>query len=120
MWNIHCLKNSMSIKLNNDQKIFLEDEIAMIVGDTTDNYLIHICEDNYQFEFESEDMEHMDYFGLLIQYTKVFDLLNSSNGEGEILFGSLEGDNAGEFWGYRFDPHHKLQELQGNVTWKAK
>lgn len=37
--------------------------------------------------------------------------------QGKLLFGSLEGDNAGDFWGYEFDGKGGVKELTGRLHW---
>lgn len=46
------------------------------------------------------------------------EILERHNVKGEVLFGSVEGDNAGTFWGYRFVPGQKTIRLTGRLRWK--
>lgn len=69
-----------------------------------------------KLNFNGDHMEHMDYLwnediqAVLLKY-KV---------RGDVCFGSLEGDNAGSFWGYRFDGKGGMSTLEGKVEWYVK
>lgn len=65
--------------------------------------------------FSIDHREHMDY---LSNYSFVIRVLKKHKVEGEICFGSLEGDNAGSFWGYRFDGQGGCVALKGSLKWK--
>jgi len=64
--------------------------------------------------FNPDHQEHMDYLGNNPKLNKV---LQKHKVKGDICFGSLEGDNAGSFWGYRFDGKGGMQELEGKLSW---
>lgn len=59
-------------------------------------------------------MEHMDYIG----DPEVLGALLRHNARGDICFGSLDGDNAGRFWGYRFTDEG-VTGLNGVVVWNV-
>ncbi len=56
----------------------------------------------------------MDYLDNNPAFTKI---LCNHKVKGDICFGSLEGDNAGSFWGYRFNGKGQLQKLEGTLVW---
>ena len=66
--------------------------------------------------FSEDHMEHMDW---LTHETELLAFLASRGVEGDITFGSLEGDNAGSFWGVRFDGKGNYCHLTGSVAWVA-
>jgi hypothetical protein len=66
--------------------------------------------------FNSDHGEHMDY----VSNRKVQEALKKHKVKGDICFGSLEGDNAGQFWGYRFDGKGGMQELIGKIAWNPR
>lgn len=66
--------------------------------------------------FDPELMEHMDY----LANDKAIRVLKRYEVEGDICFGSLEGDDAGEFWGYRFDGKGGMKKLKGRIVWEEK
>jgi hypothetical protein len=65
--------------------------------------------------FSEDHMEHIDWLG---QHEDILPTLAALKVKGDICFGSLEGDNAGAFWGYRFDGEGGLKRLTGDVVWR--
>lgn len=87
---------------------------------TYDSGAIWYCRDEVTYKdklsFNSDHAEHMDY--LANEYgQKIIAVLNKHQVRGDICFGSLEGDNAGCFWGYRFDGKGNMKELTGKIVW---
>jgi hypothetical protein len=58
----------------------------------------------------SAHMEHIDYI------TSISDALKQIKAKGDITFGSMDGENSGQFWGYRFDGKGEMKKLVGNIT----
>ncbi len=73
----------------------------------------YITEDG-KLSFNSDHMEHMDY---LADSAEIVQVLTEHKVEGDICFGSLDGDNAGSFWGYRFDGKGGMKPLEGTIEW---
>lgn len=65
--------------------------------------------------FNPDHMEWMDWLG---NNEDLVEILKKNKVKGDICFGSLEGDNDGEFWGYRFDGKGGMIELKGQVVYK--
>lgn len=63
--------------------------------------------------FNYDHSEHMDWLDNDILAT-----LAAHNVEGDITFGSLEGDNRNTYWGYRFDGKGNFRHLTGKVVWE--
>jgi hypothetical protein len=63
--------------------------------------------------FNSDHMEHMDY----LHNGDVQAVLLKHKVNGDITFGSLDGDNSGCFWGYRFKDG-VLTTLTGKVVYE--
>lgn len=62
--------------------------------------------------FNSDYMEHMDFI-----WQDGFDALAKKfKLDGKICFGSLDGDNSGSFWGYRF-VKGEMVKLTGKLNW---
>lgn len=61
------------------------------------------------------DDEHADW----LENDSAIQILEKHQVKGEVLFGSVEGDNAGSFWGYRFIPGQKTVRLRGKIRWTA-
>lgn len=62
----------------------------------------------------SDAQEHIDW---LANNPKLVEVLKKHKVKGDICFGSVEGDNAGSFWGYRFDGLGGMKTLTGEVTY---
>ncbi len=58
----------------------------------------------------------MDY----VHKEHIQEVLKRNKVEGVIKFGSLEGENAGDFWGYEFDGKGGMKELVGEVKWSSR
>jgi hypothetical protein len=56
-------------------------------------------------QFCDDAMEHMDF----LWDPDVQILLESANTQGVVVFSSVEGDNAGDFWGYKFHGDKTIQ-----------
>ncbi len=63
--------------------------------------------------FNSDHSEHMDY----LHRADVLAVLAKHRVNGDITFGSMEGDNAGCFWGYRFKDG-VMKTLTGEVVYR--
>lgn len=71
----------------------------------------------YSLYFDEDAMEHMDYLG---RDKGLLQLLDSLGISGDITFGSLDGDNSGQFWGYRFyGGKEPYRLLQGEIAFHA-
>ena len=66
--------------------------------------------------FNPDHQEHKDY----VSHEKVQKALKKHKVQGDICFGSLEGDDAGSFWGYRFDGNGGMKMLEGKLEWAEK
>ena len=69
-----------------------------------------------KLSFDSDSMEHMDY----LFNSDVNKILKKYKVQGDICFGSVEGDNKGSFWGYRFDGKGNMKNLEGKIDWYEK
>ena len=111
MWHIHNVVNAVEITKKCAKDLFNAQEDASgewyDVDDVTHNGKLYFNEDRF---------EDMDYVWKE-EYTKV---LLKHKVKGDICFGSLEGDNAGQFWGYRFDGKGGIKELVGTLSYKEK
>src|SRR3989344_5627059 len=70
-----------------------------------------------RLRFSENDAEEMDYLGS-DDYSQVIEILKKHKVKGDICFGSLEGDNKGDFWGYRFDGEGGMKHLKGKILWE--
>lgn len=77
-----------------------------------------VTDESGKLIFSVDNYEHMDY--LNGGYPMIIEILKRYEVEGDICFGSLEGDNAGEFWGYRFDGKGGMKKLRGRLVWDEK
>jgi hypothetical protein len=67
-----------------------------------------------KLQFNSDHNEHMDY---LANHDNMLEILKKHKVKGDICFGSLQGDNDGSFWGYRFDGEGGLKTLTGTILY---
>lgn len=92
MWSINLHYNSLKLTPTAIQKLFdsnpdfYYDDISAVVDN--DSYIY----------FEPDHMEHMDF----LWDENVQNVICETKCDGVVIFGSAEGDNKGEFWGYRF------------------
>lgn len=63
--------------------------------------------------FDPDSTEHMDF----IQNSAILNVLEKHKVNGRITFGSLEGDNAGKFWGYDFKDG-VVKRLKGTIVFE--
>lgn len=107
-WSIGLIDNTVEItekcakellkKCGNERYWDSVDEVV-----DSDGYLV----------FNSDHYEHMDY----VDDPDIQAILEKHKVNGIITFGSLDGDDAGSFWGYQFDDG-KLTYLVGEVVYK--
>lgn len=64
--------------------------------------------------FNPDHGEHQDY----LKHAECIGVLRDHKARGEVCFASLEGDNAGEAWDYRFDGKGGAVALAGHRVWK--
>jgi len=110
-WRIHVVVNTVDISRDCAEDIL---ENANDEGAWSD--IDDVCVDG-KLHFNQDDMEHMDYLG---NNDNVIPILKKHKVKGDVCFSSLEGDNAGENWGYRFDGKGGMRELVGGSIWKVK
>lgn len=80
-------------------------------------YSLEGVTDKDKLTFNPDHMEWMDW---LACHEELVEILKQYKVKGDICFGSLEGDNAGQFWGYRFDGNGGMVELVGRVIFEEK
>ncbi len=104
-WSIALLKND----------VLISDACAAELAENVDfgEGPEDVTSDGYLY-FNDDHEEHMDFVG----DAAVQKILKKHKAEGDICFGSLEGDNAGSFWGYRFDGKGGMTKLNGVVAWQ--
>lgn len=121
MWSISKIDNTVALSKEQALTLLKKKTYTKIMGEyygeaeipTEDDlleYYFEINEDKYYVMFLSDHMEHMDYVWQLKKELKAL------KAEGDITFGSTEGDNAGNYWGYRFDGKGGMKNLTGFVT----
>lgn len=113
MWTIGCAVNTVII--SNECAHDLFDEAQSYEGEIWNDCDEVIDKKTGLLQFNPDHMEYMDY---LTDHDKVIKILKRYNAEGDICFGSLEGDNAGQFWGYRFDGQGGMKKIKGKLVWE--
>src|SRR5579872_1706754 len=64
--------------------------------------------------FNPDHSEFMDFLG----DERIQEVLKKAKVKGDVTFGSLDGDNFGLFWGYRFDGNGGMVKLKGKIQWE--
>jgi len=108
-WHIEIIDNT--VKVNK--------KLAKALFDSQDfkgEHWYDIEEVSYEgkLHFNYDHMEHMDW----LWNENVQKVLCEAKVRGKVTFGSMDGDNSGEFWGYEFDGKGGFRELKGEVVWK--
>lgn len=110
-WSIENLVNEMKITAQCAKDLFEAQEYEEEIW-----YELKEVTHKGKLTFNPDHSEHMDY----IHLPHIQEVLLKHKVKGDICFGSLEGDNAGQFWGYRFDGKGNVQNLEGKLQWYAK
>lgn len=106
-WSIAVLDNNVEISDECADELF-----AAFEGNIW--YSREFVTDEGFLYFDEDHCEHMDY----METPGLFEILKKYKVNGDITFGSLEGDNAGNFWGYRFT-NGVMANLVGHVSFTA-
>lgn len=118
MWQISNLDNTVSLTktqaltLANNKKFLLKLQGHLPKFENEEeklNALFTKNGKNFSLYFDPDHMEHMDYIPEFLKELKSLKI------KGDITFGSEEGDNAGSYWGYRFDGNGGMKNLQGHI-----
>lgn len=107
-WSIEVIVNNVKIPKTLIKELFdaqKGEEIWYDVNEVTYDAVL---------SFNPDHMEHMDFLGT---NKKIVSILKRAKLTGDICFGSLDGDNSGSFWGYRFDGEGGMKTLEGNINW---
>lgn len=107
-WSIECLVNTVQVTMDCAEELFQVGEPEGYF------YSIDDVSHNGKLSFNPDHMEHMDFIG----DEEIQKVLKHHKVQGDIRFGSLEGDNRGKFWGYRFDGLGHMVPLEGELTWR--
>lgn len=108
-WTIALLENNVKVSKECAKELFevLKNDVWYEESEVIDSAK--------NLTFNYDHAEGMDF---LASEPKVIKILKSYKVKGDICFGSVEGDNAGEFWGYRFDGKGGFKKLNGEIIWK--
>lgn len=109
-WQIELTVNDIVIPAALVKSLFEAQDYEGAVWDSVED----VVDDDNNLTFNPDHMEHMDY---LSHQLNMIDVLKAGRVKGDICFQSLEGDNSGDSWGYRFDGKGGMKELSGTVNW---
>lgn len=121
MWSISNIDNTVALTKEQAIELMNQKTYTKFMGgyyvdadNPTENdlleYYFDLYEGKYYLMFLSDHMEHMDYVW------KIEKELKKLKVQGDITFSSLDGDNAGTSWGYRFDGNGGMKKLKGVLT----
>lgn len=119
-WSISVIKNTITIPDPDVQKeILIKTAESMGYDDPEDAdlFLHKMFTRENKIVFHDDDMEHQDF---LTHNDQICGIIASSGAEGEVCFGSLEGDNKGSFWGVSFKEGTwaRLKAGLDDISWK--
>lgn len=111
-WSISSLDNAVKVSAKVAKEVF------EACGGTDGGVFYNIKEVSHgnKLYFNPDHSEWMDYLQG-DHGDKVIAVLKENKVKGDITFGSLEGDNSGLYWGYRFDGKGGMVKLTGTVIW---
>ena len=120
MWSISNIDNTVTLSKAQALELAKNTDFLMqVCGEYNPEYqndkekladLFEASKAKYKLKFLEDSMEHMDYV------SEICEILQQFKVKGDITFGSLEGDNANSYWGYRFDGKGGVKQLQGAIT----
>jgi hypothetical protein len=108
-WQIKCLVNGLVIPINTAQEI---EERAKKEKWPVDYEPVNWYRGQAYLRFDSDRQEHMDF----LWQTDIQKFLLKGGCRGQVCFGSLDGDNSGEFWGYSFTDGG-VKNMVGCLEW---
>lgn len=94
-WSIALIKNTLIIPEPAQQRV-ARALMPTLGAENEDEIINHRFAADGRLVFHQDDMEHMDF---LTWDDKACEEIAAAGGQGHVLFGSLEGDNKGQFWG---------------------
>lgn len=97
-WSIALIKNTLIIPEPAQQRV-ARALMPTLGAENEDEIINHRFATDGRLVFHQDDMEHMDF---LTWDDKACEEIAAAGGQGHVLFGSLEGDNKGQFWGAEF------------------
>ncbi len=102
-WHINLVKNELPIS----------EDMARDISTLPEYYSITV-QDGKLF-FNRGHLEHMDY----MWHEDLQGILAEHRANGEVLFSSSDGDNAGQAWGYRFEDGVFTKLVRAKGEWIA-
>lgn len=109
MWRIHNTVNTVKVSKKCAQELFRS--VTRNTGFWND--VSEVTDRDGVLIFNEDHYEHMDFLWL----EEIQKVLLKHKVKGDICFASLEGDNAGSFWGYRFDGKGGGVKLDGEIVY---
>lgn len=112
-WSIGIIENTVKVSQKCAKELFESQEEGTDIWYSQEE----VTGTKGKLTFNQDHMEWMDW---LANNDTLVGVLKKHKVKGDICFGSVEGDNAGEFWGYRFDGNGGMIELKGTVVYQEK
>lgn len=113
MWKVSVIENTLKLNSKIAKEIYEESQLSQDgLWDSEDDVL----EDKKLF-FNEDHFEHVDYFTHKKAASYLIKILKKHKISGQVLFGSLDGDQFGKFWGYNFS-NGKMNKVKGKLVWK--
>lgn len=113
-WSVGVVENSLELTEASINAL-IECRSFQYLHDTNDKDELRECGFEENSLYLSEDWyEHID---ILASNPEFVTIIEQNGGTGDVCFGSLEGDNSGSFWGYRFKDG-KCIPLHGTIVYQ--
>jgi LmbE family N-acetylglucosaminyl deacetylase len=122
-WSISVIENTAQVPLDKRAEVAMSivvradtfsDYDTGEIADAIDGVFGGTGPGDTYLTFNSDDAEHMDY---ITTSDAICAAMAAAGVEGRICFGSLEGDDAGDFWGVEFKAGH-YRSLTGKLVWE--
>jgi len=109
-WSIACVENTLEVP-----EACGEELVNLVETFDGEEHPVDLDLWSYypKLEFNDDHMEHMD---AALYRDDVREILAKHKVNGRVCFGSLEGDNAGRFWGFEWT-NGELRDLKGSLQW---
>ena len=120
MWSISNIDNTVKLSKKQALELTKISKYMSIVGDYYE--VLHMVWNKPDLEFIfSRFFKHFCQKIFIIRkdrdyVSQIADSLKQLKVKGDITFGSMDGDNSGQFWGYRFDGKGGMKSLVGSLS----
>ncbi len=113
MWNIAKVVNTLELTDECIDELWENNSSIGLDWEEKEEFYYTNKKGEKYFYFNSDHMEHMDY----MWHKEIIEIIKKHKLKGDVCFESVEGDNAGSKWGYRYDGKGGFVKLIAEVSW---